>query len=530
MKLKKIYLSITLLLIFYTATYPQEETVELKIDYSNQNIADVITLKDSTLLLISQNIKKKKYYFTLLDNDFNYIFYDSIIFPTEMEYRQYTNDNDNIYVLFSNANNKRKNIINIAVINKNHAKYSKISVNINNNFIPSIIKIFNNNIYIGGKSYPSNLKIFLKNISSVAVIPILTGFTNIVSSPVAYVINKDNNSVKQLSFIDYKEEGDIQDIINKGDTIYILENIIKKRKHSGSQNIFLVNNKNLNLINKIIGRSYDNKIYKTSKILINNDSIINIIGIYDKFRNTRIINQFESTGLFFSTTDSNSSNIVSSFINLYDIKSAYHILEKNDSIKILKKKQKLQEKGKEIDVRTQFILNNIIQEKDNYKIILEEFYPEYHTVNYITYDYYGRPVNSSYNVFDGYRYINAMLIQISKNGDLLWDCNLEMGEILTYNLFKQIEYIKDNNINILAYYANGNIISKFMEDDKILKPKNYTKIVSSNELNKIQYEEVSGLAQWYGNFFIIYSLMGQKSKIKQEDTKRILFLNKIIFE
>jgi hypothetical protein len=68
----------------------------------------------------------------------------------------------------------------------------------------------------------------LKNISAITVIPILTGFTNIISSPVAYVINKNNNSVKQLSFIDYKEEGDIQDIINKGDTIYILENIIKK--------------------------------------------------------------------------------------------------------------------------------------------------------------------------------------------------------------------------------------------------------------------------------------------------------------
>jgi hypothetical protein len=85
-------------------------------------------------------------------------------------------------------------------------------------------------------------------------------------------------------------------------------------------------------------------------------------------------------------------------------------------------------------------------------------------------------------------------------------------------------------MNILAYYANGQIISKVLENDKVIKPKSYTKIIDNNELNKIQYEEISGLANWYGNFFIIYSVMGQKSKIKQENTKRILFLNKIIFE
>ncbi|MCK5839439.1 MAG: hypothetical protein KAG99_06295, partial [Bacteroidales bacterium] len=162
--------------------------------------------------------------------------------------------------------------------------------------------------------------------------------------------------------------------------------------------------------------------------------------------------------------------------------------------------------------------------------IAEAYYPEYHTITRMMYDWYGRPTPSYYNVFDGYRYTSVFIAGFDKNGNLLWDNGLELWDILTLKLEKRVNVVFDKEETVIAYSNNGEVTYKVISGNEDVTGADNIPIESYYSRDKLISESSSNMVYWYKNYFLTYGYQKIKNNSLTDQNRRYVFyFNKIAF-
>jgi hypothetical protein len=234
----------------------------------------------------------------------------------------------------------------------------------------------------------------------------------------------------------------------------------------------------------------------------------------------------ESTGFYVTKVSGDTCNFIR-YHNFSIFNSFYRNLSVNDISRI----RKSGTKSEQIAVDYNLLIHKVIPVNDTYVFVAEAYYPEYHTVTRMMYDWYGRPMPSYYNVFDGFRYTSAFIAAFDEDGNLRWDNGLELWDILSNTLENRVNVIFEGDESILAYALNGEVTYKVIKGKEDINNLDHIKVESKYTKDKLIEETGSNMVYWYGNYFLTYGYQTIKNNTLPDKAKRTVFyVNKIAFD
>ncbi len=482
------------------------------------------------------NSNNKKWFFTLYDINFKQVWSkEFIVGQRRMNFTEFDYDKDFIYLFLKKSyKNSPKTDFQILKLQVDNGSIKEINGSVKSKVVLTKFKVIGNTGFIGGRTQPKQIQSCLQICFSITLIPLITGLNIIKYHPALYAINLLSGNIKEIhkkykgqAYIENLQKDEKRNIINVSIKNYIPRN----------HNIMYINEYDSegNELNSIILKVLNNKRkLNTGKIVSVSENEKLVIGTYNNKTKALKANPafagFDetSTGIYFAKIINNQQKFIN-FYNFSEFKTFYNYINQKRAFKIKKKAKRKELKGKELSFDYQLLVHNVIHKNGQNIMIAEAYYPEYHTVYYTSYDYYGRPMTSSYNIFDGYRYTNAIIACFDENGKLLWDNSFEIWNILTYHLKERVKVLFDNDDIILTYSSEGKIISKIIRGNEVIQGKESIKIETLNKNDEVKSNFSSDIDFWYDNYFITYGY--QKIKDISKGNKRTVFyFNKIAFQ
>jgi hypothetical protein len=538
------------LCVFYTILFASinlsaQKEKPIRVEIEAKSSADsykIIPFGKKGVVLFYQSdevIDKQNYrwYVTLFDTKFKEVW--STEFPVfkSMDLRFFDYNDQNVFLYLEK---KKDNYLKL--------DFQIITISVNDGIIKSVngifpqtshiddFKVSGNSAFIGGRTLPTKGSYCTQSILSFTFIPLITGYNVNKYHSALYSIDLNNGNIKTIPS-QYEGQSWIESIFynNKSKLIIVnIRNHIPKKTNNMFVNDYdesgtLLNSTNLQSSNE--GR----KLNTGKTFSLNNNSKL-VIGTYNNTVKGRRANpaffgfEEESTGLYFAKIENNQQKFVN-FYNFADFKTFFSYISDKKAARIKLKALKKQSQGKELSFNYKLLVHDVIQSNNQLIVIAEAYTPEYHTVSYTSFDAYGRPYTNSYQVFDGYRYTNALVASFDEEGKLLWDNSFEIWNILTYNLKERVKVLFDEDDIILTYSSEGNIASKIIRNNQVIEGKTYTKIETNYSNDKLITDFNSDMEFWYDNYFISYGYQKIKNNSSGEKSKRTVFyFNKIAFE
>jgi hypothetical protein len=176
------------------------------------------------------------------------------------------------------------------------------------------------------------------------------------------------------------------------------------------------------------------------------------------------------------------------------------------------------------------LLHDIINKGDEYILVSEAYYPEYHIEYFWSTDAYGRSYRESREVFDGYRYTNAIITAFDSKGLLLWNNSFEIWNILTFNLKERVKVHFDGEDIVLAYSNAGKINSKIIRKNEVIQPKTESQVESISVADLKKPGITSDMDFWYKNYFITFGYEKLSRQPNISNAKTIFYFSKIAFQ
>ncbi|MCK9421182.1 MAG: hypothetical protein M0Q38_01135 [Bacteroidales bacterium] len=238
----------------------------------------------------------------------------------------------------------------------------------------------------------------------------------------------------------------------------------------------------------------------------------------------------EMTGLFSGSVVNNSLKAFS-FYNFLEMKNVNALVDEREMLNLRKKSSKKNKALNEFSVDFSLLLHEIITWKNQYILISEIYSPQYHTESFTEFDYYGRPYSNNYSVFDGYRYLNAVVTAFDEDGKLLWDNVLEIRNLVSFDLNTKVSAFFNGNDIMLCYLSDGKIGSKIIHEDKVIEKPVFASLEMLYPEDKLLSESKERILPWYGNYFIAYGYQEIKNIALSGNNKRMVFyFSKVRFD
>jgi len=238
----------------------------------------------------------------------------------------------------------------------------------------------------------------------------------------------------------------------------------------------------------------------------------------------------KATG-FFTALISGLTEKNTGFTNFLDFKSADAFLSERDIISLRKKAMKKNRISTEYSTDLNMLIHNMVKSGDQYILLGEAYYLQFHSESFTDFDFYGRPYNSSYSVFDGYRFTNAIVAGYDADGNLLWDNSMEIRNLLSNTPDPKVTMIFDGDKIILAFLSEGKIGYKIIQGGNTVEKTDYTPLELLLPDDRLIHESKSHMIQWYDHYFICYGYQEIKNlSISGNATKLVFFCNKVQFE
>lgn len=239
-----------------------------------------------------------------------------------------------------------------------------------------------------------------------------------------------------------------------------------------------------------------------------------------------------SAGLYMATTKDGAVN-ETNYYNFIDLENFLSYLPQKSQDRIVKKKERYAEKGKELSYSYLMAVHDIIPCDEDFLFLGEAYYPTYRTESRTTY-VNGKPTTTYYQVFDGYQYTHALLAKFDKEGKLIWSqCFKMYPKYKPYYVKRFIRVAGKSQSGIKLVFADGKYIygKEFDFDGNVISDKTSSEINGSKDNDQVK-NSYSDIVYWYDHFFLSYGFQRIKNT-KDEDVKRkrnVLFINKIMFE
>lgn len=259
-----------------------------------------------------------------------------------------------------------------------------------------------------------------------------------------------------------------------------------------------------------------------------------IIGTYNNSaaRSSELKNEDEviSAGVYISKIENETAQYLNTY-NFLDFENFYTYVNPSEVFKLRKKAGKNNE-SRDYSLNYRLLLHNIIRNKDQYILLAEAYYPDYKTMSYISYDYYGRPFPQTYTVFEGYEYFSGIITAFSKEGNLLYDNGIKIRNITTFNLKNKLVPFFDQSDLILAYTSEGKIASEiYNPEGETIGQFGYSDIAMKYPKDKLMNTKNNQMTAWYGNYFLCYGYQEiRNNSISGNNKRSVFYVTKVIFE
>lgn len=267
------------------------------------------------------------------------------------------------------------------------------------------------------------------------------------------------------------------------------------------------------------------------------NNTLTILGTYDIITSRSVnLNKAEedmdanSAGMFFLQFENEvQSKLIfydfMSFDNIYGSLQAREVsYTKTISDSSNKKKQE-----KTLSAFFYFNAPSVIELDDQYIFSVEIFKPFYTSETRMDYDFYGRPMPSTYEIFDGYQFYDLIIASVSKKGDLIWNNDFEINGMRTYFMKKHVAVFPDGDFITMAYINDGKIFAQTIDGTADLK-KEQTDIESQFSKDRVSEDENNSLVHWYNDYFLIYGYQKIKNRsLEDQSTRTVFYANKVAY-
>jgi hypothetical protein len=533
-----------LLLCFSFSSILAQENKPMRIEIEAQSESDayhIIPFGHYGVLLFykSYEIKSNEavWYFTLYDTSFRETLTHQVKLDKDLNLKLYDKSNDRLYLFLQKKVNKKVKDDFALLTFDIHKGSSGILHGINPDHSDiNAFRVAGNKACFAGVTVPSAGASVGQFFFSLTLVPLFSGYTLMKYKPSFFTFDLDNGNIHSVNI---KLKGQAWAEYLDADTssksiLLTIKNHIPRRKNSMYLNYYTYEGL---LLDSILLNTHDSKRkLNTVKMAAVSDSQRYIIGTYNNktsgYRANAANNAFNegSNGFFISRLHHNQQEFIK-FYNFSQLKNFYNAFNERNAVRLKKKAIRKAASGNEVSHDYQVLLHDIIIINNELIMIGELYYPEYHSVTYTSYDVYGRPVTSSYTVFDGYRYTNAIVAAFGLNGELLWDNTFEIWNIISNNIDEKVQVLFDGEDVVLTYSSEGEIASKIISGNQVVENKSYTKIQSNYIDDKLISDYNSDMEYWYGHYFITYGYQKIKNTSNDKRNRRTVFyFNKIAFQ
>jgi hypothetical protein len=493
--MKKI-IFITLLLInsFYAISQiSQTNRVEIEVD-RYENDYHVIPIGKEGLIMFNHKDESDKknvnqWIFNSYDQDFKKKWDKVIEVNSELMYNDYCMDNQYLYILFVKYQVDEYQIVKIDV---SSGMISEINGVFLKKFFINSFKIKNENMYING---------IYKNKSTLGYINLNTHLFSVL--PVSF---ENAFEIQSIEF-----DNDIANVVFVKRIKKVLSlSIYSYNKTEKVSELSIMPTEGRNLLNARIN-------------ILGNDQLL-VIGTYAEEGGS------SSHGMFIAKY----VNKAQLFIKFYNFNDFQNFLVNRTEKKQEKIKEKIdakEAKGIELNFNYNLLVHDIIERENEYLMIAEAYYPTFRSQRQTsTYYVDGKSMTNTYTiqVFDGWLYTHALIGSFDKDGALLWDNAIEMGDFKSNSLVEKIKVNTDKNDIVLTYVDFNEIKTKVISGNKVIDNKQEVQIQTNNNDDKVKFGYMTHLEYWYDKYFIVWGYQKIKNNSNDVKLKRdVFYFNKI---
>ncbi|HPM12032.1 MAG TPA: hypothetical protein PK734_00920 [Bacteroidales bacterium] len=215
------------------------------------------------------------------------------------------------------------------------------------------------------------------------------------------------------------------------------------------------------------------------------------------------------------------------YINYLDITNFTSYLSENKQERIEKKKDRYEQKGKELEINYLMAPHRIIESNNQYVLVGEAYYPTYRQVCHPVPNAFGGATIQCENVFDGYQYTHYFLCNFDQQGNLLWSNSKEMHIDYKPHDVRIFLDVKFTNGTLSTLHGSGFDFHYTVFDSKgnVTKTATNNMIETQNEADNITRSSMN-TNYWYNNYFIAFGIQKIKNT-DEKDKRKVNYLNKI---
>jgi len=270
-------------------------------------------------------------------------------------------------------------------------------------------------------------------------------------------------------------------------------------------------------------------------IIPSKNNQLKIIGIYDivtkrinSFRDLQDSDAAKSVGMFYLQFDKSQQSILK-FYDFMTLDNLYGSAD-NNTLNYNKFNTNDVNKSKKNSSSYFHLLDpQVLKTGNEYLFSVEVYQPYYTTETRMDYDYYGRPVPSTYQVFAGYDFYDVIVVGLSTDGEMIWNNDFNINDLRSYKLERQSLVFADNEFVSVAYANNGKIYLQTAEGPSDIGTAE-TKIDSKYGRDRVAEDNFNHIKFWYDKYFLVYGYQKLKNRAMEDrSTRSAFFVNKVAY-
>ncbi len=509
-------LSLLLTLFFLPFTFAQKDNSPVRLEFeARAEVFELIPCNETGLLVFYESIKQidesnKAWVFVFYDKNLDPLWSKEVPVLKDLTYRDYHLENNILYLAFQNKGKSKSDKFNFQLLKIDlfDSRFTETSL-----FIPEKADLTNFDI--------------VRDWFAV-------GFNYGKDDALLILRNLENENEQLVKFTDqsvFIEDVKIDSVNNK---LFLALNIYQSRKQSA---LYL----NVYNFDGTLDRSVEiappNKSEKlmNAQMFFSGANEIFILGSFNNLNGRSSVSEEDkeggqSEGFYIAKLEKFEQKFIK-FYSLIDFKNIKEILNNAELAKVNNMIKKNKKKDKESSLNYQFLIHHLIENDDDFILLAEAYYPEYHQVSTYSYDFYGRPVPYYYTIFDGYRYFNAFVAEIGRDGKMKWTNGMKIWDVMSMRLLKRVELFFDGDDIVLTYNKDGKIASKVISGYNEVGDEEQMKVETLYR-NDVQLDTSNGMIKrWYGNTFIAFGYQTIRNSTLGGGSKRkVFYVNKLVFE
>ncbi len=561
-----------------------------RVEIEAKKVADDYTVipigKDGLIMFYESKEKasggNKIWIFSRYDTDFKEVWTKEFPIQRNLDYINFDYNQDNLYLFLGKSTqpkskNENGSTRSAAEFVNNKGDFEIVSLNFNTGDIKNTsgeipfgadvsqnFSVINNHAFISGKSLATAGQVCLQGCLTCTFIPWITQYTTFHFEAVLFDVDLTTGTSRQIKNPEFKGNTYVMEADKAADGSG-MDFIFKNKPGSEKPTTFYLkrySEKGDELTKTTIQGDKKEELV-TSRVLNLNDVEQILIGTYKtatppkKYFNPgsekAMAYGTDAEGMFFSKINGGSQKYIKyysfkDFKRFYELATQYGVRKMSE-----RQKEKLDKKlaDENYILKYRLLVHEIIVKNDQYIMVAEAYFPQYHTETYQVYvpgnqtqtrDAQGNTTTHTTlphyethyrTVFDGFRFTHAIVAGFDKEGNKIWDNSFEIEDILAPKLTQMVRVMPGDNETVMVYALGGSIKSKVISGNTLVDGKTSTKIDTGKEGDKVKGNAENSIEYWYDNYFVSFGyqrIKNDDAKKGEEKRRRVYYFNKIAYQ